>query len=759
MRRLGPRPPCRPRVPLGNLVAKYSVPGLASFLVDPIKVRPSGRMPSFNLSQEEALHLASYLLEGVQISPGEARLNWNYYEGKWEKVPDFSQLQPKASGTASSFDCEVAPRSNDMALRFTGFLRLPATGEYTFHLHSDDGSRLWIDGKLAADNDGIHAPRSEPGKPIKLDAGVHELVAGVFNAGGGVELDVELEGANLARQSVLPLLSLTREPPAKPKPVAGDEGPFLFDGDLAAKGRDAFIALGCAACHEMSKAKPPEDDLAAPPSLAQLKPDRGCLAAAVPKGALRYALSAAQRTALAAALKAPAKWLTGAAEPAQLVQQTMLANNCYACHVRGGLGGVEEARDPYFETTQKEMGDEGRLPPPLDGVGAKLQTGWLMHIFATGSKDRPYMLTRMPRFGEAGTAGVAVALDTLDKIAPVKTIEFSVPERQVKAAGRQIVGDKGGLGCVKCHNFRDIPSTGIQAMSLTLMPQRLKHDWFRRYVLNPQEFRPGTRMPAAWPNGQSFLRKTLDGTAETQIEAVWQYLADGDKAMVPLGLARGPIELVPEKEAIIYRNFIEGAGTRPIGVGYPEHANLAFDANDLRLALIWQGAFIDAARHWTDRGGGSQPPLGDNVLALAKGPSLAVLDSAAAVWPKAADKQLGYQFRGYRLTKDDRPTFLYDLGPAHVEDFPNAVAGEPPTLRRKLLIGSQKPVAGLWYRAAVAKKIEPTADGWYEAGGWKTRLESDAKPVLRQSEGQTELLLPIELTGGTFKVLRQDYSW
>lgn len=65
---------------------------------------------------------------------------------------------------------------------------------------------------------------------------------------------------------------------------------------------------------------------------------------------------------------------------------------------------------------------------------------------------------------------------------------------------------------------------------------------------------------------------------------------------------------MPDREPIIYRNFIEGAGARAIGVGYPEKVNLAFDANSLRVAMIWQGAFIDAARHWRDRGVGYQPP-------------------------------------------------------------------------------------------------------------------------------------------------------
>ena len=50
------------------------------------------------------------------------------------------------------------------------------------------------------------------------------------------------------------------------------------------------------------------------------------------------------------------------------------------------------------------------------------------------------------------------------------------------------------------------------------------------------------------------------------------------------------IPLMPTSEAIIYRNFIQGAGSRAIGVGFPEHANLAFDANEIRLAMIWQGA-------------------------------------------------------------------------------------------------------------------------------------------------------------------------
>ena len=65
---------------------------------------------------------------------------------------------------------------------------------------------------------------------------------------------------------------------------------------------------------------------------------------------------------------------------------------------------------------------------------------------------------------------------------------------------------------------------------MTLMTQRLNHDWFRRYVADPQKFRPGTRMPAAWYNGQSPLPQILGGPADNQIDAIWRYLADGSDA-------------------------------------------------------------------------------------------------------------------------------------------------------------------------------------------------------------------------------------
>ena len=50
---------------------------------------------------------------------------------------------------------------------------------------------------------------------------------------------------------------------------------------------------------------------------------------------------------------------------------------CLACHARDGLGGVPAALEDRFTTTEPDLGPQARIPPPLDGVGAKLRLEWL----------------------------------------------------------------------------------------------------------------------------------------------------------------------------------------------------------------------------------------------------------------------------------------------------------------------------------------------------------------------------------------------
>ncbi|MCE9534341.1 MAG: cytochrome c1, partial [Planctomycetes bacterium] len=709
-------------VPLGDLKAKYSIPSLTAFLDNPLQSRPSGRMPHTVANAKDAKDIANYLLQGLKVNlpQGIGSTKFSYYEGSYQKLPDFEKLKSKSSGTGAAFDLSAAKRPNEFALRFEGYIKMQAAGEYTFTLSSDDGSRLFIDGKKVVDNDGIHMVRSVSGTATLRKEDPHLIVVEFMNGGGGAELNVEIEGRGLGRQPL-----------------------FLF------------ASVGCANCHQMTSDRKPLASTLAAPTLAKLKPDAGCLSAKPEKGAPAYGLSTKQKAALTAALKTPPVL---SKEPAAVIARTMTTLNCYACHIRDKIGGPTEAMNKLFLTVQPEMGDEGRLPPPLEGVGAKLNVDYFKQILDKGVHDRPYMHTRMPGFGSANVGHLQPLFAGIDKVPTVAEVKLDFPVAKINASARHIVGEQA-LACIKCHTFNGVKAEGIQGIDMTVIPKRITRDWFHFYMLDPQKYRPGTRMPSAFLNNMSPLPMVLDGKPDTQIEAMWAYLKLGNKAALPLGMGKKSIPLLPRKDAIIYRNFIEGAGARAIGVGYPEKISLAFDANDMRLALLWQGAFIDAARHWEGRGVGYEGPLGDNPLSLHTGAPFAVLEKADTEWPKTAPREMGYKFIGYRLAPDERPTFDYSFNGVKIEDFPNpSVVGKDTTLKRTLTLSTTSTVDNLYYRAAVGTKIEAGTDGWFKIDGWKMKLESTGLPKIRTIGGKLELLVPVTFKDGKATIV-QEFAW
>jgi putative heme-binding domain-containing protein/fibro-slime domain-containing protein len=64
--------------------------------------------------------------------------------------------------------------SDNFCVRYSGVIRCPTQGAYTFYTNSDDGSWLYLDGKLVVDNGGSHAMREREGR-VDLAAGDHEL--------------------------------------------------------------------------------------------------------------------------------------------------------------------------------------------------------------------------------------------------------------------------------------------------------------------------------------------------------------------------------------------------------------------------------------------------------------------------------------------------------------------------------------------------------------------------------------------------------
>lgn len=205
----------------------------------------------------------------------------------------------------------------------------------------------------------------------------------------------------------------------------------------------------------------------------------------------------------------------------------------------------------------------------------------------------------------------------------------------------------------------------------------------------------------------------------------------------------------PEGEATIYRNFIADAGPRAIGVGYSEGVNLAFDANNMRLAMVWTGDFIDGGRHWVGRGQGYQPPSGADVAKLPKGVAIAALDSTEDAWPKEEYRTSELRFKGYKLNKKQQPTFLYDRDNVSIEDF--SLPGESSIRRTLKFKASGKAPENLYFRVATG---DLTVNGDVITLEEILNINIGSKPILRNNE----VLLPVNFKNGA-ATIELTYTW
>ena len=90
---------------------------------------------------------------------------------------------------------------NHFVLEFNGFFKAPADGIYRFYTTSDDGSRLFIDGKKIVENDGVHGFITASGQ-VGLQKGLHKLRVMYFEAKFGEDLRVEMDGPGIQRTNL-----------------------------------------------------------------------------------------------------------------------------------------------------------------------------------------------------------------------------------------------------------------------------------------------------------------------------------------------------------------------------------------------------------------------------------------------------------------------------------------------------------------------------------------------------------------------------
>jgi hypothetical protein len=177
----------------------------------------------------------------------------------------------------------------------------------------------------------------------------------------------------------------------------------------------------------------------------------------------------------------------------------------------------------------------------------------------------------------------------------------------------------------------------------------------------------------------------------------------------------GGLPLVVGDRPVIFRTFMKDAGSRGIAVGFPIGVHFGFDANGVRLASAWKGAFVDATSAWKGRGG--------DIATGQAGPSL-VIGAKPAAWPEKATPEAGYRFSGYRIDDKGIPTFMYKVGASEVEE--RFEPGEIGQIKRTFAIKNVPDGAMVWLNVGpglVSSTVLANISEDRAAGDGKVKIE------------------------------------
>jgi mono/diheme cytochrome c family protein len=171
-------------------------------------------------------------------------------------------------------------------------------------------------------------------------------------------------------------------------------------------------------------------------------------------------------------------------------------HNCQGCHVIEGVGG----------SFRSLVADPSLAPPIIQGEGAKVQSDWLFSFLEkpkTG-QIRPWLEVHMPTFGftDQELNDLTRYFASLDRAEyPFLIADYATTPASWQAGKRVFEL----LKCAQCHprSAEDMNRPGVDRASLApnlqMAETRLRHDWIDSWILRPDEWMPGTRMPTNFP--------------------------------------------------------------------------------------------------------------------------------------------------------------------------------------------------------------------------------------------------------------------
>ena len=413
----------------------------------------------------------------------------------------------------------------------------------------------------------------------------------------------------------------------------------------AARGRRLVQSEGCLSCHALKEGREGAgllENKQAAPRLEELSPARGCLAEE-PSRVPVYHLSEDDRTALRVFLGAFRKNPDRSPAPLYDFRRRAQQFRCVACHETDHGG-------PTASLAEKA--------PSLAGAGAKLRRAWISDVMTKQKRARTEGDLRMPHYGPPYAAEFSVAMAKVSGAGPNDGEAGPAVSADQESAGAGLLGTnsaKQGMSCIGCHGFGEHAPLGEDGPHLSQTAERLRFDWFQRWMRNPARILSGTSMP-------NYFSSTPPDEADKTIETLWAAFSMGARMPLPDGFRtqNAPPDAearpVPGSEAIVIRFYMPEATPAAIAVGLPGNVSYCFDAGEVRLRYAWLGGFVDMT--------GTLFEKRDSVTNLTR-----TVDLLGEIFYRTTEFPLRIgsldriprrRFRGYRMI-DGRPRFHYQV--------------------------------------------------------------------------------------------------
>lgn len=147
-------------------------------------------------------------LRGVARPENVTQGGWRYqyFEGIWDSLPDFSKLKPVQTGIAGKdFNFSRLPRKTDFGCVFEGYIEITEEGYYIFGIDSDDGSKLFLGNQLLINHDGLHANGNDRSFLLPLQKGFYPIRIEYFQREGGAGLNLIYVPPNIPEPRPAPI--------------------------------------------------------------------------------------------------------------------------------------------------------------------------------------------------------------------------------------------------------------------------------------------------------------------------------------------------------------------------------------------------------------------------------------------------------------------------------------------------------------------------------------------------------------------------